>query len=160
MLQDRFNIISPRMFNVTNSFQMRNVRALHKLKRLKIISSGVVEPITVPENLSPFVQDVMTKQIEEERKQEILDCVNIAADLVAYIDTEEIRIGKQIQELEKQVLERKSCLKKLKKAKEHGKATSNYLPLAALIVSQEDIRGAGLTPDELEIPKLPKAKAD
>ena len=158
MLQDRFNIIGPRMFNITNSFQMRNVSTLHKLKRLKIISSGVPEPITVPENLSPFLQEVMTKKIEEERKQETIDCANVASELVEFIEDKEASINEKIDDLKIQIKALKSQLKYFKEAKEYGKATSNYLPLAALVVSELELRQAGVTMEEQQVPKAPKIK--
>ena len=141
------------------ALRAESVRNINLLLLLVKASRGELEPIQIadaPEDASDFILKQLEEKARAYQKEQLDEAVEAAMELAEIASGYNNVLTDEIKDLESKLRELKKNKKKLNKAQEFGKATSNYLPLATLLVHPTVIKEVNIEKSWLEIPKAPK----
>ena len=140
---------------------IRNVEFLHmlaKASRGELESAqSQIDPASIPEAASDFIRTQIEEKAKQLQQQQLDKAVSVAIELIGLVEERVSILDQNIVDLETKLKELKKKKKNYSKASEYGKQTSNYLPLAALIIHPTIISEIDIDKSLFEIPKPPKA---
>ena len=167
MLKDQNTAIVPmaRKFMInrpSDECRTMNIYGAMMLNKLRMVSNGEIkkpDEVDVSENVSDFIKSTLLKEKVDKFEKDVADAAHAATALVQDVEDIESAIDEEIKSLQAKMRKLKKDKKRLADAKEHGKATCNYLPLLALVLPLDLFDEAKIDKAFTKIPEEVKVRA-